>query len=52
MKISNREKTLLCIVGSVAIAVLYYNFIFTPQSEKLEQKKTERANIEQKYENV
>lgn len=52
MRISNREKTLLCIVGTVAVAVLYYNFVFTSQSEKLKQKRSERAAIEQKYENA
>ena len=49
MKISNREKNLLCIVVSVALGVLYYNFVFTDNSAKLEEKKNERIAIEQKY---
>lgn len=49
MNISNREKKLLVIVLSVAVGVLYYNFVFTSKSDELEQKRAERATIEQKY---
>ena len=50
MKMSNRERNLLCIVVSVALGVLYYNFVFTDNSAKLEEKKSERIAIEDKYE--
>lgn len=50
MKMSNRERNLLCIVVSVALGVLYYNFVFTDNSAKLEKKKSERIAIEDKYE--
>lgn len=49
MKMSSRERNLLCIVVSVALGVLYYNFVFTNNSEKLKEKKNEKIAIEQKY---
>ena len=49
MKMSSRERNLLCIVVSVALGVLYYNFVFTDNSAKLEEKKNEKIAIEQKY---
>lgn len=49
MKMSNRERNLLCIVVSVALGVLYYNFVFTKNSTKLEEKKAERKQVEEKY---
>lgn len=49
MKMSSREKNLLCIVVSVALGVLYYNFVFTKNSAKLEEKKVERQQVEEKY---
>lgn len=49
MKMSNRERNLLCVVVSIALGVLYYNFVFTDNSKKLEEKKNERIAIEQKY---
>ena len=52
MKMSSRERNLLCIVVSVALGVLYYNFVFTKNSAKLEEKKTERKQVEQKYEDA
>ena len=50
MKMSSRERNLLCIVVSVALGVLYYNFVFTDNSAKLKEKKSERIAIENKYE--
>ena len=50
MKMSSREKNLLMIVLTVAVGLLYYKFVYTPQSEKLEDKRTERNAIEQEYE--
>ncbi|MDY4078175.1 MAG: hypothetical protein SOY42_05210 [Clostridium sp.] len=52
MKMSSRERNLLCIVVSVALGVLYYNFVFTKNSERLEEKKVERNQVEQKYEDA
>ena len=49
MKMSSRERNLLCIVVSVALGVLYYNFVFTKNSAKLEEKKVERQQVEEKY---
>ena len=49
MKMSSRERNLLCIVVSVALGVLYYNFVFTKNSTKLEEKKVERKQVEEKY---
>ena len=46
MKMSSRERNLLCIVVSVALGVLYYNFVFTDNSAKLEEKKNERIQIQ------
>ena len=50
MKMSNRERNLLMIVLTVAVGLLYYKFVYTPQSEKLANKKTERSAIELEYE--
>lgn len=38
MKMSSRERNLLCIVVSVALGVLYYNVVFTKNSAKLRRK--------------
>lgn len=50
MRMSSREKNLLMIVLTVAVGLLYYKFVYTPQSEKLKDKRTERNAIEQEYE--
>lgn len=49
MKMSSRERNLLCIVVSVALGVLYYNVVFTKNSAKLEEKKNERIAAQEKY---
>ena len=49
MKMSSRERNLLCIVVSVALGVLYYNVVFTKNSAKLEEKKNEKIAIQEKY---
>lgn len=49
MKMSSRERNLLCIVVSVALGVLYYNVVFTKNSAKLEEKKNEKIAVQEKY---
>lgn len=50
MKISNREKIMLFILGIAVIAFGYYNFIYLVQTDKIEQKLKEEVEIKQKYE--
>lgn len=50
MKISNREKIMLFILGIAVIAFGYYNFIYLVQTDKIEKKLKEEVEIKQKYE--
>lgn len=50
MKISNREKIMLFILGVIVIALGYYNFIYLVQTNKIEEKLKEETEIKQKYE--
>ena len=52
MKISKRERYLLGILGTFIIVVAYYQFIYTKQVEKLNEKKEEKNIVEEKYNKV
>lgn len=49
MKISNKEKIMLCILGIILIGFGYYNFIYSLQAAKIEAKLKEESDIKQKY---
>ena len=49
MKISNREKIMLCVLGLVGIGFIYYNFGYLNQKVKIELKTKERDEIEERY---
>lgn len=49
MKISNKEKIMLCVLGIILVGVGYYNFIYTPLIARVEQKSREKTEIENKY---
>lgn len=49
MKISKKEKFLLGLLGIVFITVVYYQFVFTPQSEKVSERRAERDLKEKEY---
>lgn len=52
MKISNKEKTMLCVLGSIIVGFLYYQFIYVSQVGQLEQKVKEENEFKQKYNTV
>lgn len=49
MKVSKKEKFLLGILLTILISVVYYQFIYTSQVEKLNAKKQELEKIENEY---
>lgn len=49
MKISNREKIMLYILGIMLIGVGYYNFIYSVQAVKVEEKLKAESEIKEKY---
>lgn len=49
MKMSNKEKYLLGILGAVLVGVLYYQFVYTPQVNRIEELKLSKAEKEQHY---
>lgn len=49
MKISNKEKIMLFILGIVLIGVGYYNFIYSVQVTKIEEQLKAENEIKQKY---
>lgn len=49
MKISNREKIMLWVLGIILIGFGYYNFIYSYQESKIEEKLKEESDIKQKY---
>ena len=51
MKISNKEKTLLAIVGIVALSVGYYQFVFVPQREKVKEVESKYTALQSDYNN-
>ena len=52
MKISKKEKYLLGVLGTILVSVLYYQFIYTPQVEKLENLKAIKLEKEAKYDEI
>ena len=52
MKISKREKYLLGILGTLIIVFAYYQFIYTKQVEKLNEKRAEKSSVEEQYNKV
>jgi len=49
MKISKKEKYLVLALGAVIIGVAYYYLLFTPQSEKLSLRKSEKTTLQNEY---
>ena len=49
MKISNKEKIMLSILGIVLIALVYYQFIFSAQMSAIEEKTKTNDAIVEKY---
>ena len=52
MKMSQREKYLLTIVGCILVGVLYYQFLYTSQKEKLELAKNELREVQARHDQV
>lgn len=49
MKISNKEKIMLVILGILLIGFGYYDFIYLSQESKIEEKIKQEAEVKQKY---
>ena len=49
MKISDKEKTMLCVLGSIVVGFLYYQFLYLSQSNEIEEKSKTESEIQQKY---
>ena len=49
MKISNKEKIMLCILGIIIIGFGYYQLVYCVQINKIEEKTKQENEIEQKY---
>ena len=49
MKISNKEKTMLYILGSIIVGFLYYEFVYLPQVDYLNQRISKESEIKKKY---
>lgn len=49
MKISNREKIMLCILGIIIVGFCYYRFLYSFQTEMIEKKTKQESEIKQKY---
>ncbi len=52
MKINQREKYLLAITGCVLIAIVYYQFVYVSQVEKIAQQEVELQDMQIRYEEV
>jgi len=52
MKLSQREKILLSVLGVFVIAWLYYNFAFTPQYAALEETRGKLEELQKKVEDI
>lgn len=52
MNISKREKVMLSSLGIVLVGVLYYQFIYTKQIEKVDTLEIKRNEVETKYNEV
>ncbi|MDD3049351.1 MAG: pilus assembly protein PilO [Bacilli bacterium] len=49
MKISNKEKIMLCILGIIIIGFGYYKLVYCVQMDKIQEKTKQKNEIEQKY---
>jgi|GEM_PF-2204873 len=52
MKLSQREKILLAVLGILAIIWLYYAFVFTPQLEALQETEEKLSVLQKKVEDI
>ncbi len=52
MKINQREKYLLALTGCVLIAIVYYQFVYVSQVEKIAQQEVELQDMQIRYEEV
>lgn len=52
MKLSNKEKMMLAILGVLLVGTSYYQFIYTNQKEKIDNLKIARDEIETRYNEV
>lgn len=52
MKLSQREKILLSVLGILALLWLYYSFVFTPQYAALQETKGRLEELQQKVEDI
>lgn len=52
MKMSQHEKNLLILVSFVLVAVLYYQFIFTPKQNEIATLEQELFNVQTRYDQV
>lgn len=50
MKISNKEKIMLFILGIILIGYGYYNFVYTVQINKIQEKMQQESTVKEKYE--
>ena len=51
MKISNKEKIMLYVLGSIIVGFGYYKFIYSVQINEIEEKIKTESEIKQKYNN-
>jgi len=49
MKMSNKEKTMIYVLGSIIVGFLYYQFVYLSQVAQLEEKTRTQSEIKQKY---
>lgn len=49
MKISNKEKIMLCVLGSIIVGFLYYQYGYLSQVNQIEEKIKTESEIKQKY---
>ncbi|HCP15483.1 MAG TPA: hypothetical protein DIT32_06960 [Peptococcaceae bacterium] len=52
MKLSQREKILLSVLGMFALLWLFYSFVFTPQYTALQESKVELEELQKKVEDI
>lgn len=52
MKISNKEKIMLCVLGCIALGFVYYQFVYLSQTSEIETKIKAESEIKQKYDNA
>lgn len=52
MKLSNKEKMLLALLGATLVTVSYHQFIYINQKEKIEDLKEKKLKVETKYNEV